>query len=537
MRPVAEATQRYRAAMTVLHLAAVSLALTLAFAVIVAGQSTSSSFQPIEATIDDVRRGLTTGQITCAQIINAYLRRIDTYNRKGPSLNAVETLNPEGRALAAELDERARQGQPLGALHCIPVLVKDQLETAGMQTAFGSAVFRGFVPNRDATVVSRLKQAGAVIIGKATMGEFAGPMYAGSISGPIRNPYDLTRHAAGSSGGTGAGVAANLATVGIGEDTGGSIRGPAAVNNLVGLRPTLELASRHGLFPARPTSDTVGPLTRTVRDAAILMDVIAGYDPHDPITAASVGRIQGTFVSRLDPHTLRGARFGIITQPMSTRTDPSSADYRRNHAVFDRELDVFRRLGVEWLEPVSIPDLLGHIARGMDANVHETEEAVDQYLAQHPNAPVKSLKEILKTGLVLPSRVNGLASAVGKNRDDVAYLSVRRDIESTRQLIFNIMAAQRLDALIYLSQDHSPIPVADDIMTNPQAEDARRGSNRSLAAMLGFPAIVVPGGFTDEGLPVGIEIMGRPFDDGKLFGYAYAYEQASHHRRPPAATP
>ena len=524
--------------MTIPRLAGAILTVELALGVTLTGQSANRrDFQVIETTIDDLRRVLTTGQVTCTEIVDTYSRRIDTYNRKGPSLNAVETLNPEARSLAADLDAKARQGQPLGTLHCIPVLVKDQLETAGMQTAFGSAVFRGFVPNRDATVVSRLKQAGAIVIGKATMGEFAGPIYAGSISGPIRNPYDPTRHAAGSSGGTGAGVAANLATVGIGEDTGGSIRGPAAVNNLVGLRPTLELVSRYGLFPSRPTLDTVGPLARTVRDAAILMDVIAGYDPNDPVTAASVGRVPGTFVSRLDVRALRGARLGIITQPMNTRTDQSSADYQRNHAVFDRELDTFRRLGVEWLMPVSIPDVLGHIARGMDANVHETEEAVDHYLAQHPNAPVRRLRAILQTGLVLPSRVNGLANSVGKSRDDVAYLRVQRDIASTRQLVFNVMAEQQLDALIYLSQDHSPIAVAPDIMSNPQAEDTRRGANRSLAAMLGFPAIVVPGGFTDEGLPVGIEIMGRPFDDGKLLGYAYAYEQASRHRRAPAAAP
>ena len=305
------------------------------------------------------------------------------------------------------------------------------METEGLQTAFGSAVFKGFVPRRDATVVKRLKDAGAIIIAKATMGAFTGAVYARSISGPIRNPYDTTRNASGSSGGTGAGVSANLAAVGIGEDTGGSIRAPASVNNLVGLRPTLELVSRHGLFPSRPSVDTVGPITRTVTDAAILMDVIARDDPEDSNTAASVSRVQGSFVSQLNRTALRGIRLGVLRQPMSTRTDVNSADYLRNHAVFSRALGELRESGVELIEPVTIPDLLGHLTRGMDANVYETEEAVDAYLAQHENAPVKTLKAIVLSGLVLPSRVNSLRASVGKSRNDIGYLRLRRDVQDT----------------------------------------------------------------------------------------------------------
>src|ERR1700676_3654265 len=248
-----------------------------------------TAFHLLEATIDDVHAAIRSGGMTCRELVKLYLKRVASYNKLGPSLNAIQAVNPRALQEADRLDAAFKASGPVGAIHCIPVLVKDQLETTDMPTTYGSAVFKDFVPQSDATVVTKLRKAGAVIIAKATMGEFASGIV--GASGPIRNAYDPRRHASGSSGGTGSGVAANFATAGIGEDTGGSVRGPAAVSNLVGLRPTVPLVSRFGMFPARPTTDTVGPMARTVKDAAILLDAIAGYDPNDSVTAYALGHI------------------------------------------------------------------------------------------------------------------------------------------------------------------------------------------------------------------------------------------------------
>ena len=226
--------------------------------------------------------------------MQAYLDRIDAYDQQGPQLNTVANLNPRALDEAAALDDALASSGLTGPLHCIPVLLKDQVETSDMPTTYGSALFADFVPNRDATIVTRMKEAGALILAKTNMGEFAS-RYVGSGFGMIRNAYDPRRNPSGSSGGTGVGIAANFGMIGIGEDTGGSIRGPAAVASLVGLRPTLELVSRFGLMPANPTTDTMGPMTRTVMDAAILLGVIAGYDPSDPVTARSFGRLPDSY--------------------------------------------------------------------------------------------------------------------------------------------------------------------------------------------------------------------------------------------------
>src|SRR5256885_6719781 len=245
------------------------------------------------------------------------------------------------------------------------MLVKDQVETSDMPTTYGSAVFKDFVPRRDATIGTRLRTAGAVIVAKTTMGEFASG-YLGSAFGAVRNAYDPTRSASGSSGGTGSGVAANFATVGIGEDTGGSVRGPASVNNLVGLRPTLPLVSRFGMMPARPTTDTLGPIARSVKDAAIVLDAIAGYDPNDPVTAYAVEHIPRSYTSALTRDGLKGARIGVIRQAMDAKTDATSEDYRKVKAVIDKAIDDLKRLGAELVEPVTIPGVIDRLNQGYD---------------------------------------------------------------------------------------------------------------------------------------------------------------------------
>jgi Asp-tRNA(Asn)/Glu-tRNA(Gln) amidotransferase A subunit family amidase len=287
------------------------------------------------------------------------------------------------------------------------------------------------------------------------------------------------------------------------------------------------------MFTSRPTIDTVGPMTRTVRDAAVLLGVIAGYDPKDRVTAYAVGHIPKSFTSALHHEALKGARLGVIRQPMHSRTDPTSSDYKAVHVVIDRALSEVKALGAHLVEPVTIADVADRITQAYDGNVFETESAVNAYLAEHRNAPARTLRDILLSGKALPWRTRGLMNSVGRSTDDPGYARVQRITEETRRLVLALMADHQLDALVYATADHSPETVAPDVMTNPDARDSRLGSNRTLASIIGFPAITVPAGFTAGGLPVGLEFMARPFTETTLLGFAYAYEQSTRHRKPP----
>ena len=495
------------------------------------------TFHLLETTIDDIHAAFQSKRITCRELVNLYLNRIEAYDKMGPRLNAVQTVNSHALQEAERLDATYGSSGPVGPLHCIPVLLKDQVETSDMPTTYGSVIFKEFVPRRDATILTKMKKAGAIILAKTTMGEFAAGNI-GSAFGIARNAYDPARSPAGSSSGTGAGIAANFGTVGIGEDTGGSVRGPAALNNLVGLRPTVPLVSRFGMMPATPSQDTLGPIARTVKDAALLLDVIAGYDPNDPMTVYAAGQIPPTYTAFLNKAGLKGARLGVIREPLDSKTDTASDDYNRAKAVLDRGIADLKRLGAEVMDPVTILELKDRIKKGYDDNLFETEQAIDGYLANHPNAPAKSLREILLTGKVVPSRSTRLMTNIGRTMDEPGYLKVLLLREETRQIVLQLMAENRLDALVYATFDYPPAVIRPDALSNPSFLDvADPGNNRRFAPMLGFPAISVPAGFTTDGLPVGIEFMGKAFAEPTLFRVAYAYEQATHHRRPPATIP
>ena len=496
----------------------------------------AQSFQVLETTIGDVHASLRSGEITCRGLVELYLDRIEAYNKQGPELNAIQHLNARALEEADELDVTFEASGPVGPLHCVPVLLKDQVETSDMPTTYGSASFSGFVSGRDATIVTRMTEAGAIILAKTTMGEFAS-RYLGSAFGMARNAYDPTRNPSGSSAGTGAGITANFGLVGIGEDTGGSIRGPASVHSLVGLRPTLPLVSRFGMMPASPTNDTLGPIGRTVTDAAILLEVIAGYDPNDPVTASSFGRVPESYRTFLDEDGLRGARIGVIRQPMDPGADPESDDYKKVHAVIDQALEDIASLGAEVIDPVVIP-LIDVVHETHASNDFETEQAIDEYLAALPDAPVSSLKEILLAGNVNPWRASDLMDVVGKSTKDPGYLEFMLTREAIRRSVLAVMADAQLDALVYATFDHQPTPIAPDALTNADTEDGYgRGNNRRLSPITAFPAITVPAGFTTDGLPVGLEMLGRAFSEGMLLRFAYAYEQATQRRHPPETTP
>lgn len=496
----------------------------------------AQDFQLLETTITEVHEAMDAGRLTCRQLVQGYIHRIEAYDQAGPRLNTVQHLNGRALELADSLDGVLRARGPAGPLHCVPVLLKDQVETRDMPTSYGSVLFEDFVPERDATIVTRMRDAGAIILAKTTMGEYAS-RYVGSAYGIIRNAYDPERNPSGSSGGTGSGVAANFGLVGIGEDTSGSVRGPAAVASLVGLRPTLQLVSRFGLMPANPTQDTMGPMTRTVMDAAILLDVIAGYDPNDPVTAHSVGRVPESYVDGLSADDLRGARIGVLRQPMDRSADPESEDYRKVKAVVDRAIGELASLGAEVVDPLELPGLDSLLSLAI-SNSYETEEATDAYLAEHPNAPYRTLGAILLTGQVNPWRARGLMALMGKTTDDAGYLALLKAREELRHVVLEAMADHDLDAIAYATFDHQPALIAPDVLTNPSPDDDYgMGDNRGLSPATGFPALTVPAGFTSDELPVGLELLGRPFTEELLLGLAYAFEQGTHHRRPPTATP
>jgi len=502
-----------------------------------AAPASRAGFHLLETTIEDIRAAFQSKRITCRELVNLYLKRIEAYDKAGPRLNAVQTVNSRALQEAERLDVAYASSGPVGPLHCIPVLLKDQVETSDMPTTYGSVIFKEFIPRRDATITTKLKKAGAVILAKTTMGEFAAG-YIGSAFGIVHNPYDPRRSPSGSSSGTGAGIAGNFATVGIGEDTGGSVRGPAALNSLVGLRPTVPLVSRYGMMPATPSQDTLGPIARTVKDAALLLDVIAGYDPNDPVTAYAAGQVPATYTAFLNKDGLRGARLGVIREPFDPKTDTASDDYKKVKAVLDKGLADLKRFGAEVVDPLTIPDLKERVKKTFDDNLFETEQAIEAYLAKHPNAPAKTLREILLTGKVVPSRSTRLIANVGRTTDEPGYLKVLLLREETRQIVLQLMADNRLDALVYATYDYPPAVIRSDALANPSFSDlADPGNNRRLAPILGFPAMSVPAGFTPDGLPVGIEFMGRPFAEPTLFKIGYSYEQATHNRKPPATTP
>ncbi|WP_454085549.1 amidase [Georgenia sp. Marseille-Q6866] len=489
-----------------------------------------------EATIASIHEAFAEGDMSCTDLVQAYIDRIETYDAE--TTNSVQVVNDEALATAAELDATYAEDGLSGPLHCVPVLVKDQVETADMPTTYGSAIFSGFESGRDATIVARMRDAGAVILAKTNMGEYASG-WAGSSFGVCRNPYDLARAASSSSCGTGAAVAANFGAVGIAEDTGGSTRGPAAWNNAVGLRPTTPLISRYGMMPANPSYDTLGPLTRTVEDAAIVTSVIAGPDANDPLTAQADGHVAEDYAADLRAEALEGTRIGVIREPQSGDTDITAPDYARVQTVVDAAYTDMERLGAEIVE-VEVPDLRALLAAYSTGGA-ETEAATNAYLAtlaEIADPPVSTFEEIATSPLVTPTRQASLRALLGRTTEDADYIEGEQMRQQLRDAVTAVMEDNELDALAYATFDHEPPVIPADQLTNPGAmAGVRQGSNRSLAPVTGFPALAVPAGFTTAGLPVGIDLLGLPWSEKSLFELAYAYEQGTGHRVAPADFP
>jgi amidase len=489
-------------------------------------QGPPRSFELLEATIPELQTALAAGSLTSRDLVSRYLARIDAYDQRGPALNAISAINGQALAEAEALDAERRAKGPRGPLHGIPVIVKDNYETTTMQTADGSRALAGWVAATDAVLVKKLRDAGAIVLAKSNMHEFArGITNLGSLFGQTRNPYALDRNPGGSSGGTGAAIAANFAAVGMGSDTCGSIRIPASHNSLVGIRGTQGLASRTGIVPLSSTQDIGGPIGRTVTDVALVLDVTVGYDPADPQTAASVGHVPKSYTDFLQLAGLRGARIGLLTSLFGT--DPADAEVA---TVVRAAVSQMKGQGAEIVE-VTIPglnELLMDRLNGFLILTQDFKFDFNAYLTAHPTAPMRTLEEVLASGKYHPSLETGLRNSQAvDSRETKEYLEHIVKRETLRQAILKAMADNRLDALAYPT-----IRRKANVVGQPQA-----GTNCHLSANSGLPAIVLPGGFTPDGFPVGVELLGRAWSEAQLIKLAYAYEQATRHRRPPASTP
>src|SRR5215468_5087408 len=323
----------------------------------------TQSFNIVEATIDDIHSAYKSGQLTCRQLVQMYLDRIEAFDKKGPAINAIITLNPAALEEADRLDKAFKAAGFVGTLHGIPVILKDQADAAGMPTTLGSVLFKDYYPDRDAFVVEKLKKAGGIILAKATLGELGGGDTHGSLFGSTRNPYALERTVGGSSGGPAASVAANFATVGVGQEGLASIRRPSTWNCITGMRPSAGLVSRGGVYGCWPEIfGSLGPMARTVKDLARLLDVMAGYDPEDPITARGVGHIPDTFTKFLNKNGLQGARLGIFRKSIGLNAEPDSEDFEKISEVFDRAVDELRA-AAEIVDPIVIPKIKELLAK------------------------------------------------------------------------------------------------------------------------------------------------------------------------------
>ena len=480
------------------------------------------AFEVMEKSISELSQALQSGEVTSRELVDLYLDRIDAYDQEGPELNAVIALNPDAVTDAAALDEERTSGSLRGRLHGIPVLIKDNYDTANLPTTAGAIGLATSIPPDDAFQVRRLREAGAVILGKTNMHELArGITTISSLAGQTRNPYDPTRNPGGSSGGTGAAVAASFAAVGMGSDTCGSIRIPSSHHALVGLRGTRGLASGDGIIPLSTTQDIGGPLARSVEDLAIALDATVGFDPADPATELSRGHVPESYTAFLDENALQGARLGVLTALMG-----SGGAEQLVGDVIETAIETMRELGAELLEveDPELPELLE------DASVIGQEFRFDfeAYLAETPDAPIRSLEQLIELGLYQAAVDGGLRNSLeveSLDTDEYRTRLSRRD--EVQAAAVRIMSTHDLDALLYPT-------IRETARTISQGQS---GSNCALSAISGLPAISVPAGFAENEMPVGVELLGRPFAEPQLIALAYAFEQATGHRRSPDFTP
>jgi len=498
-------------------------------------------FELDEVTIADLQRGMSSGKYTAELIALNYLDRIDRIDdtdKNGPGLNSVIEVNPEALAIAVDMDKERKAGRVRGPLHGIPMLIKDNIDTHDrMMTTAGSLALQGSIPPQDSTVAKKLRDAGAVIIGKTNLSEWANFRSSHSSSGwsgrggQTKNPYVLDRNPCGSSSGTGAAIAANLAAIGVGTETDGSVVCPSNANSLVGIKPTLGLISRAGIIPIAHSQDTAGPMCRTVRDAAILLGVLSGVDSRDDATNASVGKSSSDYTKFLDPVGLKGARIGVQRKSFGFN---DAVDKLMNECIA-----VIKRSGATVIDPADIPTQGKFDDTELEVLLYEFKADLNKYLASlGPGAPVKSLKDIIDFNEKNRDRelpyfgqdIMVKAQAKGPLTEKKYLMALAKNHRMSRtQGIDAVMIKNKLDAII--APTGGP-PWPTDLANG----DHFTGGYSTASAVAGYPHITVPAGYV-FGMPVGISFFGRAWSEPTLIKFAYAFEQATKARRPPKFLP
>src|SRR5215207_8534740 len=463
------------------------------------------AFHLLETTIDAIQAAYRAGELSARDLVQLYLNRIEVYDKQGPNINAIITIAPDLLEQADRLDAAYGTSGPVGPLHGVPVILKDQLDAKGTPTTLGSILLKDYYPDRDAFVTEKLRRAGAIILGKATLGELGGGDTHGTLFGSTRNPWDLERTAGGSSGGTGAAVSANFAAIGIGQEGFASIRRPAAWNGIAG---------------------SLGPMARTVRDLAILLDVMVGYDPEDPITALGVGKVPATYTASLDPQGLQGARIGVIRESMGRFSEPGTEDFEKVARVFDAAVADLEKAGATLVDPVVIPHLNELLAQRTSGDRGGSEGRWDAYYRRSAKRPFNIMTELLQTPGYKPM------GSMGAVDGEPSY----EHLQARETLMFNIMKAMadhQLDAIVHRSVEHQPTLIRDGV--NPPFVNTK-GVTHINTFLVYVSSMSVPAGYTSDGLPVGITFLGRGYDEPTILKLAYAYEQATMHRTSPATT-
>jgi amidase len=510
--------------------AAIALTLTLSFGATLAQAAT---LDIKTASIADFNAAYASGKVTSAKVVEAYLKRIEAFDKKGPTINSVIYLNPNAVKEAKALDAERKAGKVRGPLHGIPVLLKDNFDTYDMPTTAGSQLLEGSIPPDDAFVVKKLREAGAIILAKVNLSEFAGsggsvsgapediaklgrvPNGSSSAGGQTRNPHDLERGPSGSSGGTGAAIAAAFGSFGLGTDTGGSVRGPSSANGIVGLKPTHGLMSRDGIVPLGLSFDTGGPMARSVYDIAVTLNAMTGIDPADDATLKSFGKFDADYTQYLKTGSLKGARIGIARDFLGRDAGTDK--------VVESAIVTLKKLGAEVIDPIKYPDYLLQYRQGIYNIVVSAEFKYDigRYLnTLKPGFP-KNLDEIVtlandpKTGYRSPEKAVALkyTNSVALSIDDPQYIAAKNEaLAASKSAVLAIFDKYKLDAILYPT---SPTP-ASPIKPDPNAPPGGGGSATNIANQTGFPDLIVPAGMTDAGLPVTISFFGKAFTEGKL---------------------
>ena len=492
------------------------------------------------ATIADINAAFDAGSLTSEGLVELYLARIEAYDDRGPTLNAILTINPRALETARALDEERRAEGPRSLLHGIPVVLKDNVDTDDMATTAGSLLLEGSIPPDDAFIVRRLREAGAIILAKATMSEFASGVTLGSLSGPMRNPHDLTRTPSGSSGGTGVAIAASYGQLGIGTDTGGSVRGPTSSNGIAGLKPTHGLLSRDGIVPLALSFDTAGPMARHVYDVAAMMSAMVGVDPADEATGASEGRYESDYTSFLDEGALQGARIGVARDFLGYDTE---VDW-----IIEAGLDAMRAAGATVVDVRYPPWLLEAKAQFYTTiRWREFKGQIEAYLADLAPGYPRTLEEMIarserilsappEGGVPNPTRWSLFHQELNSGTpDDYEYTAMRdHGLPLVRAILTGVLDAHQLDAIVYPTSPTRPGPAG---INRGSSSPNPAPSATNLANLSGLPDMIVPAGYTSDRLPVGISFLGRPFAEARLLALGYAFEQATRVRQDPVHAP